>query len=406
MSRRQSYVLLILIGFSVVTQGVAQATSGSSIMIDYDGLPQIAPTLTDTFEVSEGEHISDLVKTDSSEIYLLLVDTFAAYNNSIVRYIDGKFSTRLKVFPPALGGLEILADSLFYIGEGYYEENTSYFLLTEMDLQGNTISEDNITLDIGFFVPYQLLVGGDDALYLLGSSYSYEEFHLIKMTSSGSIIWDKVVGTYAIHVQVLPSGQIFILNSTGLESRDINGNLLWYTEPANNSNWHHRLLHVSNDNTIFIESSYYDGAITVGRTIFKCDTAGTVIANTTLVGIHPTGTETDVAVDEMNDDGESIYVLLHFSGTLGELYFLKISRGLNLIDSWELDVGYLPSSLRDHKIDFTQDGAPIFFAMNRTENGKYLVAYTIRGTPFGLVLIAGGGIFVIGIVIVLWKRYK
>ncbi|MHA2147864.1 MAG: hypothetical protein ACXAAN_04350 [Candidatus Thorarchaeota archaeon] len=95
MSRRQSYVLLILIGFSVVTQGVAQATSGSSIMIDYDGLPQIAPTLTDTFEVSEGEHISDLVKTDSSEIYLLLVDTFAAYNNSIVRYIDGKirFST-------------------------------------------------------------------------------------------------------------------------------------------------------------------------------------------------------------------------------------------------------------------------------------------------------------------------
>lgn len=402
MRRIQAFLLLLLIGLILVTQSNGQSISSRTIVINPDSTLQTRPEIADKFEIGEDEYITDIVRLDSGEIFLLLVDQSAAFNRTLVKYDEGKFSQRLRVFSyyPNYRCLESLGDSLFIIRSGYNEGNTSLRLLTEMDMQGNTISESNITLNIRLFGEEQFLVGADNALYLIGSSYGYEEFHLIKMEHSGSVIFDLELDSYANYVQVLPDGQIFILNSTGLESRNSNGERLWYTSLNNEDNWNLRSLQVVDDDSIYIEYLSTDFPKDWG--IYRCDTEGDLMANVTLVG-NRDGFEVDILVNDLMGMDETLYLLCTEGHGYNGTYLIRFSKGLEIINSW---APLIVDSMKVLQFEFNRHGESIIFVVAGTTFDRQILAYKISGTSFEIVIIAGGVILVTGIVIVIWKRYR
>jgi hypothetical protein len=325
MRRNQTNLFLLAYVIFILSAPLAAAQSFTNpIVIDYDNIPESRPKLVDSIELGETEDVYGPWSLGNGTSYFS-IRNYSADTMTLLRYDETGFSPRLATHPDNVMGPIYVNDSLYaYSAELFI--NRTIFMLIEIDPAGNFITVRNATIEGGLFW-FRHVVGRDGAVYLLGelsSPYFDNEAHLLKVFLNGTIAWNHKLSGYIsdYDMSILQDGNLFLVNMTHLERRDSNGEPVWLCEFPE-GRYGEKVLAYDNNSVIVKSYCYLD---TSGCSIYRFDLTGNMLANTTLLGRTPTGSEAGVGASAFVE-GDAICALVSFDTTMKDPFLIELSTG-------------------------------------------------------------------------------
>ena len=366
-------ILIYIITALVVAPASSQSTT-SSIVIDYGNIPESQPRLESAIELSEGEDVYGPWSLGNGTFYFS-IRSLANHTMTLLRYDDEGFSPRLTTHPDRVMGPLYVNDSLYAFSAQHFI-NRTVFMLMQIDPIGNLIMVRNATIEGGLFA-FRAVVGLDDAVYLLGdlsSPYFHNEAHILKVFVNGTTAWDQELSGYAwdYDVGILPDGDLFLVNMTHIECRDSSGESVWL-QAFPEGRYGEKVIAYDYNSAIVKSYCYSDPS---GCSIYRYDLTGNTLANTTILGRTPTGSEAGVGAS-VYIEGDAIYALVGFDTTMKDPFLIELSSDLELVSSSSLFV----DDLRFSHLAFASDHSPLRFGIRETDGGDLFCAYSFSEIP-------------------------
>ncbi len=377
-------VLLFCIMLALIGAPAGAQSAANTIVIDYGDIPESQPILESSINLAEGEDVYGPWSMGNGTFYFS-IRSLANDTMTLLRYDDEGFSPRLATHPDRVMGPLYVNGSLYAFSAELFI-NRTVFMLMQIDPVGDLIIVRNVTIEGGLFT-FRAVVGLDDAVYLLGdlsSPYLDTEAHILKIFINGTTAWNQKLSGHGwdYDVSLLQDGNLFLVNMTHIELRDSNGEPVWLREFPD-GRYGEKVLAYNSNSAIVKSYCYSDPS---GCSIYRYDLTGNMIANTTLLGRTPTGSEAGVGAN-VYIEGDAIYALVGFDTTMKDPFLIELSSNLEFVSSSSLFV----VDLRFSHLAFSSDHSPLRFGIGETEDGDLFCAYSfseIRGsTSFPFLLL-------------------
>jgi hypothetical protein len=404
--RRKQTCLLVYTVLALVALPVSAQSATNPIVIDYISIPESQPELVDSLELAEYEDVYGPWSIGNGTSYFS-IHNYAADTMTLLKYNEDGFSPRLATHPDYVMGPLFVNHSLYAFSAELFI-NRTVIMLIQIDPAGNFITVRNATIEGGLFW-FRTVVGRDGAVYLLGelsSPYFDNEAHLLKVFLNGTITWNHKLPGYVsdYDMSILQDGNLFLVNMTHLERRDSNGEPVWLRELPEGRYGEKVLAY--GDSSVVVKSCHFSDPS--GYSIYRYNLTGNLLANTTLLGRSPTGSEAGIGADVFVEGG-IIYALVGFDTTMKNPYLIELSGNLDLVSSSSLYV----NGLRFSQLGFASDHSPLRFGVRETDEGDVFCAYSFSETSedptsTNLLLAAAfsGGCIGAGVLILYWFRRR